>query len=169
MKAHQLIQAVGAELQQQIMSYMQTEQRAAYRAVVQSLAAQRKLRPVFVMNKTKEQQAAWVVDLLRLKGNDAVAEQLLQIWLLKGQPTMLTTFLDAVGIEHDGNGEVTELPEEIAVDKAKAAIDALLAKFSPKQAALYLHMFQLQKPGGWPGLAEAMGTCEAVQLEAPAA
>ena len=111
MKAYQLVTTIGPELQHQIISYLQTEQRAAYRAVVQTLASQRKLRPVFILDKTKVQQAAWMIDLLRLKNNDTIAEQVLQIWLLKGQPTMLTTFLDAAGIPHDGKGEVEELPE----------------------------------------------------------
>ena len=42
---------------------------------------------------------------------------------------MLITFLDAAEIAHDGKGEVTELPEVIADDKAEAAVAALLAAF----------------------------------------
>jgi hypothetical protein len=164
MKAHQLIQAISPELRQQIISYMQNDERPAYRAVLNSLAAQRKLRPQFILEKSRPQQAEWLVAQLSYKGNDPVAEQLLQIWLLKAQPTMLTTFLDAVGIQHDGKGQVDELPEEIAEDKANAGIEALLAAFPANQVALYLHMFQLQRTGGWPGLAEAIAKHEAVKL-----
>ncbi|MDZ4287694.1 MAG: hypothetical protein U0984_07040 [Prosthecobacter sp.] len=164
MKAHQLIQAIGPELRQQIITYVQTDERPAYRAVITSLAGQRKLRPQFVLEKSRAQQAEWLVTQLSAKSNDAVAEQLLQIWLLKSQPTMLTTFLDAVGIPHDGKGQVDELPEEITEDKANAGIQALLAAFPAPQAALYLHMFQLQRADGWPGLTKAIADNDAVKI-----
>lgn len=164
MKAHQLIQAIGPELRQQIVSYVQTDERPAYRAVITSLAAQRKLRPQFILEKSRAQQAEWLTTQLSAKGNDEVAEQLLQIWLLKSQPTMLTTFLDAVGIAHDGKGQVDELPEEIPEDKANAGITALLAAFPGPQVALYLHMFQLQRTDGWPGLTKAIADTPAAQI-----
>jgi len=168
MKAYQLVTAIGPELQQQVISYMQTAQRAAYRAVVQTLASQRKLRPVFILDKTKVQQAAWMIDMLRVKSNDTIAEQVLQIWLLKGQPTMLTTFLDAAGIAHDGKGEVEELPDDIPADKAEAAVAALLKEFPVKQVALYLHMFQMQRTDGWPSLAAAIEAEPRLKLDIPA-
>ena len=165
MKAYQLVTAIGPELQQQVISYMQTAQRAAYRAVVQTLASQRKLRPVLILDKTKVQQAAWMIDMLRVKSNDTIAEQVLQIWLLKGQPTMLTTFLDAAGISHDGKGEVEELPDDIPADKAEAAVAALLKEFPVKQVALYLHMFQMQRPDGWEHLTTAIAANPDLKLE----
>ena len=168
MKAHLLIQAIGPELRNEILAYLQTEQRGAYRAAIDNLAVQKKLRPVFIQKKTKEQQAAWLYDQLRIKTGDALAEQIIQIWLLKGKPKMLTTFLDAVGIEHDGNGEVKDLPEEIEATKAKKGIDALLKDFPPKHVALYMHIFQMQKEGGWPGLTEAIAGHPDLQLQPPA-
>jgi hypothetical protein len=164
MKAHQLIQAIDPELRQQILTYMQTDERPAYRAVIDSLAAQRKLRPQFILEKSRAQQAEWLVQQLIAKVNDPVAEQLLQIWLLKSQPKMLTTFLDAVGIAHDGKGQVDELPEEISEENAKAGIDALLAAYPAPAAALYLQMFQLQRPEGFPGLTKAIEANEAVKI-----
>lgn len=167
MKSHQLIRAVGSEVQQQIIGYLQSDERAAWRGVVQSLAQRRRLRPVYVEKKSKPDQAAWVSSQLELKGNDDITAQVLQIWLLKGQVDMLTAFLDAVGIPHDGKGQVDELPEEIAEKDAKAGIDALLAKYPAKQVALYLHFFQMQRPDGWPGLAAAIDANPDLKLEVP--
>lgn len=164
MKAQQLLQAVGPELRNQILSYLQAEERPAYRAVIQTLAQQRKLRPQFILDKSRAQQAEWLISQLGLRTNDSVAEQIIQIWLLKSQGAMLITFLDAIGIAHDGKGQVDELPEEIAEDKAKAGVDALLAAFPPKQAALYLHMFQLQRENGWASLAKLLEETEALKL-----
>ncbi len=166
MKAQQLLQAIGPELSQQIVQYVQTDERPAYRALIQNLAQQRRLRPQFILEKSRPKQAEWLLAQLNLKVNDPIAEQLLQIWLLKSQGAMLTTFLDAVGIPHDGKGQVEDLPEEIAEDKAGAGIEALLAAYPPKQAALYLHMFQLQKPDGWEGLTKAIAARPDAQLQA---
>lgn len=167
MKSHQLIQAVGPELQTEIIAYLRNEQRGAYRAAIDTLAVQKKLRPVFIKSKTKEQQATWLLDQMRIKSGDALAEQIIQIWLLKGQSKMLVTFLDAVGIEHDGQGEVKELPEEISKEAATKGIKALLAEYSPKHVGLYMYIFCLQKEGGWPGLNEAMTEFPDIQLVAP--
>ena len=168
MKAHQLFQSIGPELQKNIVSYVQTEHRAAYRLVVDALAQQRKLRPVFIQRKSRDEQAAWVGDHLTHKANDSVAEQIMQLWLLKGQSDMLITFLDAIGVKHDGKGEVEDLPEEIEPKKAEAGIAALLEKFPGKQVGLYLTMFQMQKEGGWPGLATAMEEHPEIKLDVPA-
>lgn len=169
MKAHQLIHAIGPDLQKEIISYLQTEQRAAYRAVLDNLAVQRKLRPVFLQKKTKDQQAAWLLDQLGFKSSEAVAEQILQIWLLKGRPQMLVEFLDAIGVEHNGSGEVEQLPDAIDAAKARSGIECLLKKFPPRHVAVYLHLFQMQKEGGWPGLAEAMSGVDAIRLQEPVA
>ena len=164
MTAQQILEAIGPELRTQILTFIQTDERPAYRAMVNSLAAARKLRPQFVLEKSRDKQQEWVVAQLNLKSNGPVIEQLIQIWLLKSQSQMLITFLTAVGIEHDGKGQVEELPEEIAEDKATAGIDALLAAYPAKQVALYLHMFQSQRPGGWEGLTKAITANGGVSL-----
>ncbi len=166
MTAIQLLQAIGPELRQEIVTYLQTEQRAAYRAVIQQLAIARRLRPVFVQSKSKADQAAWLLDQLRLRNNEDVTAQILQIWLLKGQSQMLVTFLDAAGIAHNGEGEVEELPEDIAEDKAEAAVNALLAAYPEKHVALYLRMFQLQKPEGFSGITAVLEKRPELQLAA---
>lgn len=164
MTAQQLLEAIGPDLRNQIFTYIQTDERPAYRAVINSLAGTRKLRPQFILEKSRAQQTEWILAQLGMKTNAPVVEQILQIWLLKSQGAMLITFLDAVGIEHDGKGQVEELPEEIAEDKATAGVQALLAVYAPKQVALYLHMFRLQRPEGWPGLTKAIEANTAAML-----
>ncbi len=166
MRPNQLLQAIGAELRAQIMTYMQTDQRAAYKAVIDSLAPAKRLRPAFILEKSRAKQAEWLLEQLNTKSNEEVTAQIFQIWLLKGQPQMLITFLNAAEIAHDGKGEVTELPELIADDKAEAAVAALLAAYPAKQAALYLYMFQQQREGGWISLTKAIEARPELKLEA---
>jgi len=166
MRPNQLLQAIGPELRAQIMTYLQTDQRAAYKAVIESLAPQRRLRPSFILEKSRAKQAEWLLEQLTAKSNEEVTAQIFQIWLLKGQAQMLITFLDAAEIAHDGKGEVTELPEEITDAKAEASVAALLAQFPAKQVALYLYMFQQQRPGGWASIAQAIESRPELKLAA---
>ena len=110
MKACEIFQRISPALGAQIVGYLRDEQKDVYRATVATLAQHRKLRPQFVQKKTREQQAAWILETLRLKTSEAVGEQLLQVWLMKAQSPMLVKFLDALGISHDGNGAVDDLP-----------------------------------------------------------
>lgn len=165
MKAYQLLQAISPALRQEIISYVQTETREAFRTALYQMAAQRKLRPQFMQKKTREQQAAWMLENLRLKSFDGVAEQLFQLWLLKAKTQLLATFLDAAGIKHDGKGQVDDLPEELTAKQVNDGIDAMLKENSGEQAAVYLNLFQGQRPGGWPAVAEALEKREELKLE----
>ncbi|MBE7493761.1 MAG: hypothetical protein HS117_02330 [Verrucomicrobiaceae bacterium] len=156
MTPNQILNALGPEMQMQLLRYMQDEQRAAYKAIINTLAPQRKLRPVFIFEKSKEKQAGWLLDQLRLRTNEGITEQIFQIWLLKGNAQMLITFLDTVGIGHDGKGEIAELPKEITDEKAEEAVTALMAAHPAKNVAVYLAMFQMQRPGGWPAITKAI-------------
>ena len=167
MKAQQLIQSISPDLQQEILNHLFKEHKRAYQMVLNTLAANRKLRPVFLERKNKDDQFTFVLDQLRLRANDGVAEQIIQLWLLKAQQPLLKTFLDAVGIEHT-DGQVETLPEDISDEKAKAGVEALLAEHPAEKAAVYLGMFQMQRPEGWASLAKAIEAEPKLQLPAKA-
>jgi hypothetical protein len=156
MKSHQLFSAISPALQQEIINYLQTETREAFRTALYQIGAQKKFRPQYFQTKTREQQASWLLDHLKMKAYDGVSEQILQLWLLKAKTTMLVSFLDAADIKHDGNGQVDDLPAELASDKVEAGIEAMLKDHPAEQVSLYLNVFQLQRPGGWSGVGEAL-------------
>jgi hypothetical protein len=164
MKAHQIIAALSPDLKKEITSYLQKETREAFRTALLSVGQQKKLRPQYFQNKSREEQGAWLVEQMKMKMFDGVGEQMLQLWLLKGKTEMLTAFLDATGIQHDGKGQVDDLPEDLTVDQVNAGVDAMLKDHPPEQVALYLHLFQLQRPDGWPAVAEALEKREDIKL-----
>ncbi len=158
MKAYEIFQNLDDKLANEIIGYFRVESRDIYKATVTSLATQRKLRAAFVQKKPGADQIAWVVKTLKLKMADTVGEHLLQVWLLKEQKDMLIRFVGDLGIEHDDDGGVENLPETIEADKLKAAIDHLLEESPANVVTLYLRVFQIQQPGGWPAIAEALET-----------
>ena len=153
MKAYQILQAISPSLSKEILTYLNTETREAYRTALYQVAAQRRLRPQYLQQKTRDQQAAWLLEQLKVKTFDGVGEQLLQLWLLKAKTPMLTAFLDAAGVKHDGKGQVDDLPEDLTPEQASAGIDAMLKDNPGEHVAVYLNLFQTQKEGGWPAIA----------------
>lgn len=150
MFAHEMFKKMSPDLGLSIVGWLRENEADVFRTALHSLAQQRKLRPVFVTRKSRPEQAAWFMDQLKMRGNEAVGENLLQIWLMKGRSEMLSIFLDAIGVKHDGKGGVDgDIPTAFDAAKVKAGAEALLEKFPAGEVAVYLNLFQLQQPGGW--------------------
>lgn len=164
MKSHQIIAALSPDLKKEITSYLQTETREAFRTALYSVGQQKKLRPQYFQNKSREDQGAWLMEQMKAKNFDGVAEQLLQLWLLKGKTPMLTAFLDATGIKHDGKGQVDDLPEDLTAEQVESGVDAMLKDHPAEEVALYLNLFQLQREGGWAAIAETLTKRSDVKL-----
>ncbi len=164
MNAYEIFQQLHDDVATEILGFFRNEQRDIYKTTVATLAVQKKLRPVFVQKKPVPAQIAWLIKTLKQRPSDTVAEHLLQVWLLKTQKDMLITFVAALGIEHDEEGGVEDLPETIDPEKLKEGIDLLLEKNPAPLVTLYLSVFQLQQPGGWPEIAEALAKDERLQL-----
>jgi len=172
MKAHQIFQEIQPETAQSVFQYLRDEQREVYSASLATLAQNRKLRPVFIQRKPAPQQIEWLVKNIRLKGSDEIAEHVVQLWLMKAHQPVLTDFLDGLGIEHDGEGAADDIPDEIDAKKLKKTVDGLLTKHDPEIVQIYIHVFQLQQPEGWPEIVELIESNPALQFgepEAPAA
>lgn len=149
MRAHQIFQSMSPQLGGEILGFFRDQEKKAYNTALASLAQQRRLRPVFVQKKPRDQQIAWLLSNLALKTNDQLGEHLLQVWLMRAQSPMLVSFLDAMKIEHDGEGAVDDLPESLDAAELAKAVDALLATYPAELVGVYLETFQLQRPGGW--------------------
>lgn len=157
MNAHQLFQNVKAPIVEDIFMWFRNEDKNLYKTALGSLAANRKLRLAFIQKKPVKEQINWIHKTLQLKTSDMIGEHLLQVYFMKGQEDMLTTFCDAMEIPHDGKGQVEgELPDALDTEKLQSAIDALLDKFDPALVTLYLHTFNIQTPDGWEELHDVL-------------
>ncbi|MCP5535316.1 MAG: hypothetical protein H7A51_03665 [Akkermansiaceae bacterium] len=165
MHAYELFQNVKPSIVTDMFMWMRDTDRNLYKTALGSLATNRKLRLAFLQKKSAADQIAWMHKTLQLKTSDMIAEHLLQVYFMKGQEGMLVTFCDAVGIAHDGKGQVEgDLPETLEKEQLKTAVDALLEANDPALVALYLHTFNLQTPDGWSSLAEALESDERLKL-----
>ena len=99
LSSHVIFQKISAELSQEIVKFIRGEEKVAYKSLLAGLAESRKVRVVFVQKRPLDKQIAWLVQSLKLKTGELVADQILQIWLLKAKTDMLTSFLDKLEIE----------------------------------------------------------------------
>jgi hypothetical protein len=153
---HEIFARMPPEVAAQLFTFLHDKEKALYKATIDTLAKQRKLRPVFIERKPREERHTWLRDTLSKKQNDDVAAQLLQIWFVGAQSKLLCDFLDALGIPHDENGTINELPPAPAKEALLKAIDECLAKHDAKVVAVYLHAFQALDEKGWSTLAELL-------------
>jgi hypothetical protein len=164
MTSYEIFSYCSSQLANEILAYLQEKEKPVYRAVIQNLAVQRRLRPVFVERKPKVERHAWLHQALARKPAGEIATQVLQIWLLGSQQSLICEFLDALEITHDGKGVVDELPPEPDAEKVRAAVNQILEHYPPEIVTVYLQMFRMMDERGWKHLAEILSTNERLRL-----
>ena len=169
MKAHEIFDNMSPGLAARIFSWLQNQQKEMYKATVQGLANQRKLRPIFIERRPPAERHTWLKGALSRGVSDALAGHVVQAWLLGANQQMLNDFLDALEIQHGEDGTVDELPQSPTREKLGTAIDGLLAKYPVEEVAVYLHAFQsMDSSVSWVPLGELLEEKPELHLGSPA-
>jgi hypothetical protein len=151
----------------EIFTYLHANEKPIYKAAIQGLANQRKLRPVFVERKPRDERHAWMQTALSRPLGEALASHLIQAWLLGAQKQMLCDFLDALAIAHDDDGTVEEIPPAPPKDKIESAVSQLLEKYPAEPVSVYLHAFRdMDSTVQWPPLDEILSENPRLRLGA---
>ncbi len=164
MKSYTIFEKIDEETLNVFLEWMRNQERNVYRAAVSELAALKKLRPLYVRQKPVAEQFAWLKKMLAWKPAETIGDHLLQVWLVRKHTDMLVSFLNTLGIEHNGQGVVDNLPDSLDPEKLKKGVDDLFEKYPAGTVSLYLHMFQNQTPDGWTELQEVLDTDPRITL-----
>ncbi|HEX8297509.1 MAG TPA: hypothetical protein VF593_14480 [Chthoniobacteraceae bacterium] len=156
LKPHDIFARLPATVTEQLFGFLFDQEKPLYKATIDTLAKQRKLRNIFVERKPRAERHEWMRENLGRKINESVAAHLLQIWLVGAEAKLLCEFLDGFGIAHDQNGTIESLPPAPDKSKLTEVIDGLLATREPATVAVYLHAFQALDDHGWPTLGELL-------------
>lgn len=151
MTSHELLAFMPAELATQILEHTFAEDKPAYRATMATVAEFRKVRPVFLERQPRVERHKLMLNSLTRPKLEPAASNLIRTWLLKKHKAMLGDFLERLGLAHK-EGVVETLPETIADDQLRAAVDALLEKYPREVVAVYLHAFNTMNETAWPNL-----------------
>ena len=151
-----------------MLAEMFENEKPLYKNLIENLAKQRKLRPIFVERKPRAERFAWIKEALGRRQNESFAANLLQIWLVSRHSAMLCDFMDSLGIKHDDNGTVDNIPPQPEKPALETAVAALLAKYDPSIVAVYLQAFQALDETGWPLLDDVIAADPRLQFSAPA-
>ena len=163
---HEIFAHMPKTTANQLLGFLFEKEKPLYKAAIDSLAKQRKLRPVFVEKKPRDERFAWMKESLARKQNEGVAAHLLQIWLVGGHRAVLCDFLDSLGIEHDENGTIDVLPAAPDKTALNKAIDTLFEKHDAAVVVTYLHAFQALDETGWSTLEELLKEDSRLRLDA---
>jgi hypothetical protein len=167
MTPNEIFDSISRERAFAIFSFFQESEKPLYKATIESLAKQRKLRPVFLERKPRSERHEWMLEALGRRSNEALAAQLLQIWLVSQQTKLLCDFLDSLGITHDENGTVESIPADPGREALEKAIDLLLANHEAEVVAIYLNAFQALDENGWPALQSILDSDPRLQISQP--
>ena len=152
MLAYQIFQTIPTALAGTLFTYLRKEERESYKGVVERLAEQQKMRPVFITKQSPEKQVKLLTAACGRKPAEAIAMQVLEIWLMRGRQAMLVDFLDRMEIKHDGAGMVDKFPEVMEPALLSSTLAGMRETYPAGELALYLYVLQEQKEGGWPEL-----------------
>lgn len=113
----------------------------------------RHLRPQVARSMPPEEQARALASVL--DPGEPVAASLLVALHLGSRRDMLATFLDAIGLPHEG-GLLKDEADATPLDDARlrAGLESLKARFAAHEIHTYLNTLWLQDPDRWDGLRE---------------
>ena len=163
LNCHELFGFVSPALAQEILESAYASDNPLYRAILAAVAQANHVRPAFFEKKPRPQRHLDMLAALSRPRMEDAAASLLRGWLLKAQVSLVTGFLDALGIPHE-QGVVEDFPNTVEDAKLEAAIERSLAQHPREVVILYLNT--LKSTGGveWPNLVALLENDSRLQL-----
>jgi hypothetical protein len=164
MTSSDLFAGMPAALATDILEFNHANERRLYKAAIDAVAQARRVRPVFIERQPRAEQHALLIASLGRPQFALAADTLLRNWLLKKHSSILTGFLDALGIQHD-KGVVEDLPKTVEDATLRAAIETLLGRHPHDVVAVYLIAFNSMNGENWTNLDALLKADARLQLK----
>ena len=133
---------------------LREKNREGYRAACRLTLTRRKMRPAFLEKKPLAERFVWLAAEMGRATNEDLAAEVLQSWLTQCRNEMLVSFLDELGVPHDGKGLIESLPEEPPIERLNRAVALLLERWPRWEVLVYLNLFCKMDIACWSGLRE---------------
>jgi hypothetical protein len=122
------------------------------------IAQKKKFRPKTVIGLDLDRKSRHLASLASLP--DSIAGRVLVVYHLSDQRALMSSFLEALGIEHE-NGLIKADDVKPDEEKLAPAAAVLARQFPPDDVRLYLTTLLCQDPETWGGLDEIVKGLEA--------
>jgi hypothetical protein len=123
-----------------------------YRRTVQDLADNLRRRSKLILEMPRADRHELFQPLMGLPAFEVLAQNLAIHWLKQERVDMVVSFLDTLGIKHDGRGFADEFPQDMPKGKLKKAVKNLLKNYPESDVAFYLSIFDTISGTQWAGL-----------------
>jgi hypothetical protein len=161
--SHELFGFMSPALAVRIIEFAHDDNKELYHTALNTVAESKKLRPTFFERTPRAARHKEMAAVLSRPQMELIAADLLREWLMKKQTAMLADFLDALGIPHK-DGAVDDLPAGVEDAKLSAAVEKLLGKYPPEEAAVYLNAFYTMNDVHWQNLESMLKTAPRLQF-----
>lgn len=151
MTAHELFGFMSPKLANEILEWTFQTEKQTYKVALHSVAAAKKVRPVFLERQQRTQRHAGMVAIFTRPTLEQAAGTVLRTWLTKNQTALLGDFLDALELKHE-KGVLEDLPESVDDAKLNNAVNLLLEKHPQENVAVYLNAFNSMNETSWANL-----------------
>jgi len=152
MRAYEIWQHISPKLNHEILESAYLNHKKLYRHIVEEMAANLRVRSQKLLETPRAERHIQFAPFLGLPHFNIISQNLLMDWLLKSRSEILVDFLDALGIQHDGHGQVEEFPEKMDSAKLKSAVEGLYGKHDEESVNVYLNVFNTVAGESWPEL-----------------
>jgi len=141
MRISEIWSELSPELNHRVLEAGYLHDKALYRKLNREMAQGLGKRPKGLMEMPRKERHALYQPLLGMSIYMVMAQNLTINWLTHEATSLLTSFLDQLGIEHDGKGCAEEFPEEITKTKLVKAMKLLIDEGDKGGALFYLSIF----------------------------
>ncbi len=150
----------AAEKEDACLAFMEgkdTFSKDALPRVVQELAGALKFRETFLKRLPPRDKARHLRRLADSPTMRHVCDDLLRSWVVTRKTPMLICFVEAQGLKHT-NGILDDSVTQTDLKSVKKGVCAVLAKFPPREVALYMGIMLTVGGDFWVGLPEVVET-----------
>jgi len=119
-----------------------------------AIATTLRFRPVAVRKLPLEKRVGYLLRAVR--ADDSLASTLLLALHLGRRRSMLATFLDRLGIEHEDGVIQADEFEAPGIEEVSAAVEAIYEAFPATEADVYFATLIAMEPESWGGLIEVL-------------
>ncbi|MEM6884922.1 MAG: hypothetical protein AAF571_07805 [Verrucomicrobiota bacterium] len=141
MRISEVWSELSPELNHRVLEAGYLHDKVLYRKLNQEMARGLGKRPKVLKEMPRKERHELYRALLGMPIYMVIAQNLTINWLSHEATSLLTTFLDQLGVEHDGKGCAEEFPEEVVKPKLIKAMKALLDQGDRDGALFYLWIF----------------------------